>query len=293
MTRLSALVICAAIAVPSPALAEDSKLEALRLRLATWASLVRTDRLEPGASPDQCFRDLADAKASGIDGTQKIESMVFNDHPRATGDLATGYWITVDDASYYCARYKNRAAFLPHWSVLADAARRKSAYNDGVVAPEADTATVVAACHAALTAAEQAGVSADYVVDLSGEQLPFGRLGAEICDGLAASVDNARRAVAALRAKYEKHGAKGERLELLIQYDSVYWTLPGGKRTDDPRTLATAKVLFQLLEADDPVDARYVIHTVRKYTFKGHRPTRTEKTIRSQRGTRPPAKAFK
>ena len=54
------------------------------------------------------------------------------------------------------------------------------------------------------------------------------------------------------------------------------------RQQDEP---GRAAVLFQWLEGDDPGDARYVIHTIRKYRFKGNALAGTsEQQVRRLRG---------
>ena len=299
MTRLSALLICAAIAIPTTAAADKLTVDEITSRMINWADRVSRGHVADDLPPERCFRDIADAKAAGIAGSHQLGSYYFREHPRRADDGSGGFLITLDDATWYCERYRNRAAFLPSWSAINDAALWRSRYDDGVVEPDDRSAGYVTACRAGIAAAKQAGIDADYVVELDGKQMPFAAAEKDVCDALVTSINTAIRrnaaAATAVRDKYAKHGAKGEKLELLIRYDGLYWFLPGFKRTDDPAVLAKAKVLFQRLEGDDPAgDDRYVIHTVRKFVFKGAKlKSRTERQFRDVRGSWPPAKAFK
>lgn len=80
---------------------------------------------------------------------------------------------------------------------------------------------------------------------------------------------------AEIAKKYEAEGAKGARLELLIEYDDVYWYGKGcGEKLDDPKTLAKAVMLFQWMENSDGT------HTIRKYLFNGNAvKAKTERTF--------------
>jgi hypothetical protein len=101
---------------------------------------------------------------------------------------------------------------------------------------------------------------------------------AAVCDPLAVVVPEvigkARAAeiarLAKVAAPFVAAGISGEKLALMVQYADVYWRLPGGERTGDPKQLAAASRLFQWLEAADRADPRYVVHTIRRYEFKGN-----------------------
>lgn len=118
---------------------------------------------------------------------------------------------------------------------------------------------------------------------------------ARICEALASTLPqwlaDSRAALvkgnATARAKYSAAGIAGDKLDLIAKYDGVYWRLVGGDRTDDPKKLAKARVLFQWLEAEDKDDTRFVIHTIRRYQFKGNTLAgTTEKQYRRAKGAR-------
>jgi hypothetical protein len=129
------------------------------------------------------------------------------------------------------------------------------------------------ACHAATDAAIAAGAPDDVAVVIDGVSRTLAQGKVEICDAMVAFgqrlIGDIAAAHAAARAeiaaKYEAVGVKGQRLELFIEYDDVYWRGKGCERITDLKKLARAKVLFHWLENSDGT------HTIRKYTFKGNK----------------------
>jgi len=120
-----------------------------------------------------------------------------------------------------------------------------------------------------------------------------GDAAAKICEPLAQLVPtfvaDARAALAErmkrVLAPYVAAGIGGDKLALIAKYEGVAWRLRGGARTDDPKRLAQADVLFQWLEAPDRDDPRYVIHTIRAYRFRGNTLAGTsEKQVRRRVG---------
>ena len=95
------------------------------------------------------------------------------------------------------------------------------------------------------------------------------------------------------REPYIKAGIKGDKLELMVQYDGSVF-LPGGAMpSHNLKQYADASSLFVWLTSD-PDDNDYVVHTVRKYQFKGNKLVRdSEKTFRKPRGAKLGAAAFK
>jgi hypothetical protein len=73
---------------------------------------------------------------------------------------------------------------------------------------------------------------------------------------------------------YEAAGIMGAKLELMIDYDGVYWRNTKCEKTDDVAELAKAKVLIHWLENADGSQ------TIRRYTFKGKKVAKTEKTYK-------------
>lgn len=94
------------------------------------------------------------------------------------------------------------------------------------------------------------------------------------------------------REPFLKVGIKGDKLDLMLEYDGKLF-LTGGKAPDDLKKYAAASALFLWLTGD-PDASDYVVHTVRKYQFKGNKLVKTtEKTYRKQRGAELAGSAFK
>jgi hypothetical protein len=129
------------------------------------------------------------------------------------------------------------------------------------------------ACNQAIDAALAAGARDDIAVTIDDAKLTLAEAKVKVCDAtiafgtkLTGDIADAHAAARAeIAAKYEKVGIKGQRLELFIEYDDVYWRGKRCERVTDLKKLAKAKVLFQWLENADGT------HTIRTYTFKGHR----------------------
>jgi hypothetical protein len=128
-------------------------------------------------------------------------------------------------------------------------------------------------CHAATDAAIAAGARDDVAVMIGGVSRTLAQGKVDVCDAtlafgekLIGDIAGAHAAARAeIAAKYEALGVKGQRLELFIEYDDVYWRGKKCERITDLKKLVKAKVLFQWLENSDGT------HTIRKYTFKGNK----------------------
>ena len=228
---------------------------------------------------ERCTGAIAKARAAGVPGTQELASPMFVIHPkhgvRAYGGMET---IMLDQASWICDRYRAYVAYaraLPVFGKM-DVALTRYAAADGVMeSQEGSTAPreLGAACAKAWDAAKAAGVPDDLVVRV-GAATTFREIRAKVCEALPAKF---ARSVAAnvearrvIRQRYTSAGLAGDKLELAIRYHGTYWRLSGGARTDDPTRIARASVLFAWFERSAPNDPRYVIHTIRKYRFKGN-----------------------
>ncbi len=146
------------------------------------------------------------------------------------------------------------------------------------------------ACAKGVDAALAAGAPADVKVKVfsntSGQlELTLGEGKQQVCEPLLgwgkgyAQASNKAKAAneAALRDKYGKHGIKGDRLKLFMEYDDVYWRGKGCEKVDDVAALAKMPVLFQWLEDSGGT------HTIRRYQFKGDKLVKTtNKTFKTE-----------
>jgi hypothetical protein len=128
------------------------------------------------------------------------------------------------------------------------------------------------ACLAAVDAAIAAGAAKTTKVKIGGADITLvdGKkyCQAEIDYGTAfetfvAAEQGAKRKEIA--AKYEAVGISGEKLELFIEYDDVYWRGKKCAIIDDVAALAKATKLYHWLENNDGT------HTIRTYVFKGNK----------------------
>jgi hypothetical protein len=145
-------------------------------------------------------------------------------------------------------------------------------------------------CNKAVAALVAANVPASTRMWLSigpEDVLTVGELKTKLCDVAKDLGENyAKRKLeddAKTRAPYLKVGIKGDKLELLLEYgDGVY--LAGQNAPDDLRKYAKASTMFTWTTSD-PDAADFVVHTIRKYVFKGNTLVKTiDKTYRKRRG---------
>jgi hypothetical protein len=83
-------------------------------------------------------------------------------------------------------------------------------------------------------------------------------------DGLKAGDAAAKK----LLAPYVAAGIKGEKLDLLSRHLDVYFNLPGGATSDDPKKLAAAGVWF-LVWSGDTCEGGKTISRVERFQFDG------------------------
>jgi hypothetical protein len=252
-----------------------------------------TDDLPTG----NCAADVKAWQAKGVKDGERIFSYDFNQHPKAKNNT-----IAMADMVEVCARFGTLSAGS---RISADLIRFDGVLmriRDKFVKPGDSvlTATVIdtyekdgspAACKATVAAARQRNPA--LVIRNGSRRYSLGEFDTKVCDELArlqpAFIADARAALRKANEKtmapYIAAGIGGRKLDLMIRYDGVYWRLPGGDRTDDPKKLAAAPTLFQWLEAEDRDDPAYVIHTIRKFQFKGNDLAGvSEKAYRAKKG---------
>jgi hypothetical protein len=272
-----------------------------------WVTaLTRTPTSSEELPPaERCDADVKAWKDKGVKDGDRIFSYDFNAHPKAKDNT-----IPLSEMKTVCIAY--RALYAPykidHDLRIFDGTLMK--IRDGVVKPGDSvlTAHVIdtyeqqgdpAACKATVAAATAADPTM-LTNGISG-RLTLTEYETKVCEPLAKLhpqfIADARAALAkntaATMAPYTAAGIGGAKLELLAKYDGVSWRLPGGAVTDDPKRLAKASTLFQWLEAEDKDDSRYIVHTIRKYRFKGNDLVDTsEKQYRRKQGA-PVGNVFK
>jgi len=303
LATLAALTTIAAVSSLAHAdAAHDELLRSAGDQLGVYYKHVRELTRTPTSSDDlpsadQCDADVKAWRAKGVKDADRIFSYDFNAHPKAKDNT-----IALSEMPAICQAYRPLfAAYkIDHDLVRFDSVLMK--IRDGFVKPGDSvlTANVIteyertgdpAACRAAVAAAK--ALDPTMLTRGSAGALTLPEFETQVCAELArlqpAFITDARAAlrknVERTMAPYVAAGIGGKKLDLMIQYDGVYWRLPGGARTDDPKTLAKATTLFHWLEAADPEDARYVVHTIRKFRFKGNDLVDvTEKQYRRKQG---------
>jgi hypothetical protein len=203
-------------------------------------------------------------------------------------------------APEHCARYASVHALVQAIPALT-AAIRDSTHLDGPPGGESTTrfaGFAVASggeCVKALDDAAQKGAVMDLPVkhavdkDLTGAQLRTWCeelvKTASALAGASAEADGAKKQKA--RDRYAKFGAAGDKLSWLLEYDpdgagKIWYLPPRCAQTEDPKTLAKAKVLIRWGENPDGTQV------LRKLTFKGNKLVKDQsKTFDTQ------AKAYK
>jgi hypothetical protein len=245
-------------------------------------------------SADECDADIALWRSKGVQDADPIFSYDFNDHPQAQKNTLALMEMEAICKEYrpLYARYKVAYDLLQAEGVL----KRMQEY----LKPDdpAITANMIAeyerlsnpvTCENALNDARKL----DPAMKAGRKNLSLGAFQAEVAGVLAAVAPQwiaaARAAFRArnetLAAPYIAAGIGGQKLDLIVSYGGIYWRLEGGERTDDPRKLAEASVLFHWLSAKDSDDPRFEINTIRRYRFNGNALAEvTEKRYRRREG---------
>ena len=230
-------------------------------------------------SPEDCEAEIEAWRAKGVADGDRIFSYDFNDHEKAKDNR-----IALADMAAICAEYRPLHARYKVDYDLRQAEGILMRIRDGFAKPEEAWLTAQAitdyeragdpqACRTTLAAARKI----DPAMRVGQQQLSLDAFEDAVAKPLADVVPKwVAAARAALRARNEKvaapyvaAGITGQKLDLIVAYAEVYWRLPGGERTDDAKKLAKASVMFQWLEAADRFDPRYVVHTIRRYQFRG------------------------
>jgi hypothetical protein len=229
-------------------------------------------------SADQCEADIEYWRGQGVADGDRIFSYDLNDHPKARDNT-----VPFSEFQAICREYRPLHA---RYKVARDLYVAEGALEsmrnsspdesyltgDRIAELERDSNRILIAEALAgargfdqTTTVGRDGISlAEYETRVAG---PLAELGPRWLAAARAAL-RARNAKAA--APYVAAGIAGQKLDLIVSYEGVYWRLPGGGRTDDPKKLAKANVLFQWLESQDPDDPRYTLNTIRRYQFDGN-----------------------
>lgn len=214
----------------------------------------------------RCTEIVAQLKALGVGPTEEVfarETFMFRKAPEK------------------CARYAGLQALSEAFPAIKEARSAanivsgKNPGDAGATMWSKEGVTAGKACVDALNAVEAKGAVMDAVIASVDPKMTGAQTRTwceELIKSSAALAGKSADADAAKKKKahdrYAKAGAKGDKLEWLVYYDPdgdgfTWYLSPTCKATDDPKTLAKAKVLIQLWENANGT------WRVRKLTFKG------------------------
>ena len=247
--------------------------------------------------PAKCTAAIAWARENGLEDEDRLSDSRFEGAPGATKSGNSNPAIRLADAPALCAAYAKTSRGLV---AQFEAARALAPYvsqltwmanvtpGQGGDAPVQNLAKAGEECRAAVDRAVAAGARLDGKLVVKEVEKTLEQARRDVCEALATQapeyIARHREATREKREKamapYRAAGISGQKLELMIQYDGVYWRGVGGNTVTDPRDLAKAQVLFHWLEAADGTQV------VRRYQFAGQKLLRTsEKTYRRQPGS--------
>ncbi|HEY5922120.1 MAG TPA: hypothetical protein VIV11_10640 [Kofleriaceae bacterium] len=237
-------------------------------------------------TPDDCVAAVKRWQSEGLKLTDFILTDAVRDHPKAkVYKNATG--ITLADMLEVCEHYRKLYA-------VASLPIRLEAHEQGLdfitntvkgddvaiteqMIQEQMRRVEPAACKATVDAAR----AHDPKMKAGRDQLSLDDYAKKVCDVLAVETpkwlalakETFAKRLDEAKAPFVAAGITGDKLDTLISHHGVSWRLPGGSRTDDPKKLASASVLYLWLEGDNP-NAPGKIHTVRRFQFKGNKLTK-------------------
>jgi hypothetical protein len=300
------IVLMLATLVGAPAARADRKDGALHrttvdLSAYAWALGIMTDgKWDPGRPPPDpagCEAAIHWAREHGLEDTDVLRDPSFEHAPNGRRSGNYHYEINLGEAAALCSAY---ATASRTFRLQAEAGKALEPFAATLlwmanVAPGEGGRDAVsrlekaaAECPAAVDKAVAAGAHLDGKVVVRDVEKTLEKARKDICDGLAAKVpDYLARHKEAVRARreqtlapYKAAGMGGDKLELMIAYDGVYWRGVGGDVVSDPTKLARATVLFHWLE-----DAQGT-HTIRRYQFSGNKLVKkSEKTYFKRPGS--------
>lgn len=275
MNRLALLTFTFVTAAAGAAVADDAKKSELLQKLGSYDDsvwyFINEDGLD-GASrfnedPAGCTAAIDDLKALGVPPTEAVHS---KDR------------FILRKATERCERYARLKTLTGAIPAIVEA--RQAAQIIDQMKPGATGTTLWSgkgntlgkACAAALDAALAKGAPMDVVLRSTAPEMTGGQTRtwcedlakrAAALQGASSDADTAKKKAA--RDRYAKHGAGGDRLDLLVYYDpdgaGTTWRIAKCKATDDPKTLAKSKVLIRWGVNPDGTQV------LRKYTFKGNK----------------------
>jgi hypothetical protein len=226
--------------------------------------------------PSVCTETIEKLKALGLPPTEMIftdEKFLFRKAPER------------------CERYAKFKALSESFEAIKEARqvdmiiRDMKPGADGTTMWSGEGTTRAQKCVDVINAVEAKGAPMDVVLRSTDPQMTAAQtrtwcedLGkrAAALQGESAGADTEKKKAA--RNRYAKHGAAGDKLDLLVYYDpdgtGTTWRIAGCKATDDPKTLVKSKILIRWGVNPDGTQV------LRKYTFKGNKKVKDqEKTF--------------
>jgi hypothetical protein len=233
--------------------------------------------MEPASA---CTKVIAAARKAGLGDDARLFSTYFYGLDETHFDEHQQAYLTLAEAAALCDDYASWLPFVPVAAAFEEAKQDVHTFSTMVEAGELGTGVGEnlgkrgQACAAEVDAAISAGADPSRsfaITDGETTTLSAGR--EDYCEALigfarklGVEVKAAHDARAEeIAAKYTKHGVKGAKLELFVEYDGTYWRGKGCEIVDDVKKLARAKKLYQWLEHSDGSI------TIRRYDFKGNR----------------------
>jgi len=282
MSRLVVVlvVLTAAIAAADPAKDAGTALEPF---FRYW----KTYREDPGSranalghdpQPADCDAAIANARKAGLKDDARIyERSARELKDEVQYDEKREPYVLLGDAAKICAQWRKMVLIAPVAYLMSEIVSTQASFSqvDPVsLGRDQSFHDKAKKCFEMVDAAIKAGAPADHKVKIHEKVMSIGEGKTAVCQAhldwakeldekikTAKAADREKRA-----APYKAEGVAGQKLDLFLEYDDVYWR--GGKdcqRISDIKQLAKAKALFHWLENPDGT------HTIRKYTFNGNK----------------------
>jgi hypothetical protein len=281
--------------VLAPGLAHAGPAETAAEKLGPIFNMLPTMRDDPGSRAESvdhdpkaadCDAAVAAARKAGLaDDARIVSTYLTSSLPEVHYDDKQQAYVTLGEAAAICAEYKQLQLIMPAAWAQTQTAQEQDTFTRLVEPGELDNAQRFGergkACLAATDKAIKAGAPGDRKVKIFDKQLSLTEGRTQVCQAmidwagqLGGKIKEAHDADREKReAPYKAVGIAGAKLDLMVEYDDVYWR--GGKNCEivsDVKALKKATKLFHWLENSDGT------HTIRKYTFSGNKVTGTKTT---------------
>jgi len=254
-----------------------------------------------------CLQAVKDAAAAGLKDSDNLSSQWFEVYPGKDGgavapDVGNVWTMPLSKAKGICSRYEGLRRLVDaakplekFWEQASNTKREAAEFLTLITDDNQWTSWMAMGeqCKQTVEAAVDAGAPSDVAVSFRGtENLTLGEFETKICQPLidwatrmSVEVPKLKKArLAEMAAVYKKAGAKGDKLEWLVDRGPGIdgWYLKGCKEPKDVKQLVKASVWFQWFYPPDGG------HMIRRIQFKGNKQVKvTERTYETE------AKAYK